>query len=144
VVKFCEFHDTSRLMASWWKEENKFTNRSNEWYAMVNLIESYIYLMALICRLYGEKDCSNFSEAWMPLTYTVVIFGSSLNWRSIIFKQLSTNIFQAQTPNDGETPSFHMLSYLLDVICARNIFAGMNLCWHVVELSVHVYFSIIW
>jgi hypothetical protein len=26
MVKFYEFHDTIRLMASWWKEENKFTN----------------------------------------------------------------------------------------------------------------------
>jgi hypothetical protein len=31
VVKFYEFHDTSRLMASWWKEYKKFTNRSNSW-----------------------------------------------------------------------------------------------------------------
>jgi hypothetical protein len=29
VVKLYEFHDTSQLMASWWKEDNKFTNRSN-------------------------------------------------------------------------------------------------------------------
>jgi hypothetical protein len=47
-------------------------------------------------------------------------------------------------PKDGETLAFHMASYLLDVICARNIFAGMNLSWHVVELHVHVYFNILW
>jgi hypothetical protein len=29
VLKFYKFHDTIRLMASWWKEENKFTNQSN-------------------------------------------------------------------------------------------------------------------
>jgi hypothetical protein len=57
VVKFYEFNDTSRLMASWWKEDKNFTNWSNGWYGMVNLREPYIYLMALICRLYGEKDC---------------------------------------------------------------------------------------
>jgi hypothetical protein len=39
---------------------------------------------------------------------------------------------------------FHMASYLLDVICARNIFTGMNLSWHVAELPMHVYFSILW
>jgi hypothetical protein len=39
---------------------------------------------------------------------------------------------------------FHMASYLLDMIYARNVFAGMNLSWHVVELPVHVYFNIIW
>ena len=30
VVKFYEFHDTNRLMASWWKEDKKFTNRGND------------------------------------------------------------------------------------------------------------------
>jgi hypothetical protein len=37
-----------------------------------------------------------------------------------------------------------MASYLLDVICARNVFIGMNLRWHVAELPVHVYFIILW
>jgi hypothetical protein len=29
-------------------------------------------------------------------------------------------------------------------MCARNIFVGMNLRWHVAELLVHVYFNIPW
>jgi hypothetical protein len=62
---------------------------------MVNLRETYIYLMALIFRLYGEKDCSKFLEAWMPLAYTMAISGSSSNWGAIISKQLSINILQA-------------------------------------------------
>jgi hypothetical protein len=37
-----------------------------------------------------------------------------------------------------------MASYLLNVICARNVFIGMNLSWHVVELLVHAYFCILW
>ena len=56
VVKLYELHDTSRLISSWWKEDKKFTNRSNGWYRTINLREPYMYLMALICRLYGEKD----------------------------------------------------------------------------------------
>jgi hypothetical protein len=75
VVKFYEFHDTIRLMASWLREDNKFTNRSNRWYETTNLREPYIYLMALICWLYGENDCSKFSEAWIPLAYTVATLG---------------------------------------------------------------------
>jgi hypothetical protein len=46
-------------------------------------------------------------------------------------------------PKDGETPSFHMASYLLDVIYTRNIFTCMNLSWHVAKLPVHVYFNIL-
>jgi hypothetical protein len=45
---------------------------------------------------------------------------------------------------EGETPTFYMASYLLNVICARNVFTVMNLRWHVAELSVHVYFNILW
>jgi hypothetical protein len=39
LVKFYEFHDTGRLMASWWKEDNNFTSRSNGWYGMITLRE---------------------------------------------------------------------------------------------------------
>jgi hypothetical protein len=131
VAKFYEVHDTSRLLASWWKEDKKFTSRSTGWYNTVNLREPYMYPMVLICQLYGEKDCSKFSEVRMPSTYTVAISGSSFNWGAIIFKQLSINLSQAQTPKEVEVPTFYMASYLLDVICARNIFAGMNLSWHI-------------
>jgi hypothetical protein len=51
---------------------------------------------------------------------------------------------QAQTPKEGEAPTFYMDSYLLDVMCARNFFVDMNLSWHVGELPVHVYFSVLW
>jgi hypothetical protein len=37
-----------------------------------------------------------------------------------------------------------MAFYFLDVICAINIFPGMGLRWHVLELNVHVYFSTLW
>jgi hypothetical protein len=131
-------------MASWWREDKKYTNHSTSWYQTTNLREPYIYLMALICRLYGEKDCSRFSEAWMPLAYTVAISGSGFNWGAIISKKLSICIQQAQMPKEGETPTFYMDSYLLDVMCARNIFASMNLSWHIAELPVHIYFSILW
>jgi hypothetical protein len=131
-------------MASWWKEDKIFTNWSNGSYGMVNLRDPYIYLMALICRLYGEKDCSNFSEAWMPLAYTMVISRSSFNWGAIISKKLRICVHQAQMLKEGEAPTFHMTSYFLDVIYVRKVFVGMNLIWHVAELPVDVYFSILW
>jgi hypothetical protein len=56
VVKFYVFHDTIRLMASWWKEDNKFTKGSNDWYSISNLRDPYIYLMDLILLLYAERD----------------------------------------------------------------------------------------
>jgi hypothetical protein len=79
VVIFYEFHDTSRLLALWWKEDKKFINMINGLYITVNLREPYMYLMALNFRLYGEKYFSKFLEALMPLAYTVAISGSSFN-----------------------------------------------------------------
>jgi hypothetical protein len=49
VVKFYKHHDTSRVMASWWREDKKYTNQSIVWYSMTNLREPYIYFMSLIC-----------------------------------------------------------------------------------------------
>jgi hypothetical protein len=39
---------------------------------------------------------------------------------------------------------FHMVSYLLDVIYTRKVFASMNLSWHVAEIPIHIYFKILW
>jgi hypothetical protein len=127
VVNFYEHHDTNRVMDSWLREDNKYTKWSTDWYSMTNLREPYIYLMALICRLYGEKDCSRFLEVWMPLAYKVEISGRIFNWGAIISKKLSIFVQQAQTPKEGETLTFYMASYFLDVMCTRNIFVGVNL-----------------
>jgi hypothetical protein len=68
-------------------------------------------------------------------------FRSGFNWGAIISKKLSICIQQAQTSKEGETPAFYMASYLLDVMCARNIFAGMNLSWHMSQSSWSMYIS---
>jgi hypothetical protein len=81
---------------------------------------------------------------WTPLAYTVAISRSSFNWGYIISKQLSIYIQQAQTSKEEEIPAFYMASYLLDVMCARNVFANMNLSLHITEILIHVYFIILW
>jgi hypothetical protein len=60
VLSFYQKHDTNKIMASWWREDKNFTNRTSGWYPTTNLREPYIYLMALLCRLHGEKDCARF------------------------------------------------------------------------------------
>jgi hypothetical protein len=79
IVKFYEHHNTNRVMASWWREDKNFTNRRTGSYGTANLREPYIYLMALICRLYEDKYFSKFSVAWIPLEYTVRNVGCSFN-----------------------------------------------------------------
>jgi hypothetical protein len=45
--------------------------------------------------MYKEKDFSRFSEAWIPLAYTVAISERDFNWGNIISKKLSICIQQA-------------------------------------------------
>jgi len=87
LVAFYEKNNTDQL-----GEDKKFVNKALWWYNIVNLQEPYIFLMALICRLYGEKDFSGFSEAWMSLAHMIATYGSTFNWGVIISKQLSTRI----------------------------------------------------
>jgi hypothetical protein len=70
--------------------------------------------------------------------------GSTFNWGDIISKQLRTKLEEVQNPKPKETLAFYMASYLLDVICARNVFPGLSLSWHISEVHVHVYFNILW
>jgi hypothetical protein len=63
--------------------------------------------MALICRLYGEKDFSRFSEAWIPLAHMVATSGSTFNWGAIISKQLSTQIEEAESKTRGNPCILH-------------------------------------
>jgi hypothetical protein len=86
ILSFYASHDTSKIMVSWWREDKKFINQTAGWYPTTNLREPYIYLMALLYKLHGEKDCSQFSEAWMPLAFTVAISGVGFNWGAIIYK----------------------------------------------------------
>jgi hypothetical protein len=51
-----------------------------------------MYLMALLCHLYGEKDCSRFLDAWFPLAYTLAMMGKIFNWGGIFSNQLGLMI----------------------------------------------------
>jgi len=79
VVTVYEKHYTSKLLASWWKEDRKLIKRTTRWYGTTNMRETYMYLMALIFRLCGGKYFSRVSETWIPLAYTVVILGRIFN-----------------------------------------------------------------
>jgi hypothetical protein len=129
VIAFYERYDTNMILGSWWKEDNKFVNSPWERYAITGLREPYMYAMIMLCKLYGERDYSQFSEAWIPLAYHVVMWGRKFNWGGIISKQLSLRISQAQSPQPGAPPTFHMVSFLLDVLCAQNTFPGLSLSW---------------
>jgi hypothetical protein len=84
VHEFYDKNDVEKIIAIWWKEDRKFVNRASGWYTITNLRELYLYLMVLICKLYGQKDCSRFSNAWLSLAYTMATTGKLFNWGGIL------------------------------------------------------------
>jgi hypothetical protein len=68
---FYEKNDVENTLARWWREDKRFFHKNTIWYAIINLREPYMYIMALLCRLYGERNCSRFTYTWVPLAYIV-------------------------------------------------------------------------
>jgi hypothetical protein len=88
-----------------------------------------MYLMVLLCHLYGEKDCSRFLDAWLPLAHTVAMTRKMFNWGGILSNQLGLMIEKVHQVKKALdiVPTFYMASYLLDVICVGNVFLGLSL-----------------
>ena len=61
------------VMQSWYKEENDF----KDWdgitkYSPRPFISPVQYLTAMLSRLHGEADCTNFKSEWFPLAHGVM------------------------------------------------------------------------
>jgi hypothetical protein len=130
VIEFYEKYDTNNVLNNWWKEDIKFSKWSNGRYTILGLREPYIYAMILLCRLYGEKYCSQFSKAWPPLACHVAMWGNKFKWGGVISKKLNLKIIQAQSPKPRNPPEFDMVSFLLDVLYAQNAFSRLYLSWN--------------
>jgi hypothetical protein len=62
-------HTTKELFPRWYKPDKQFKLRPRGGYPTTALRRPYQYMVAMLCRLYGEKDASQFSLSYMPLIY---------------------------------------------------------------------------
>ena len=83
-----------------------------------------------MCRLYGEKYFSQFSEAQIPLAYHIAMWGKKFNWGGVVSKKLNLKLIQAQSLKPRNPPEFDMVSFLLDVLYAQNAFSRLYLSWN--------------
>jgi hypothetical protein len=88
-----------------------------------------VFVMALMCRLNGRKDCIHFKDDWIPMAHGVVTKGIVFNWGAILSQALKKDLEKAKGYSTSKGPSFHMASYLLDNVCAHNTFQGMGWQW---------------
>jgi hypothetical protein len=80
----------------------------------------------MLCRLYGELDAQKFRMTWVPLLYYVADVGSTFNWVDILSSSLEEALKVGKNITPREFLSFHMSSYLLDVMCICHSFPQMG------------------
>jgi hypothetical protein len=113
-----EFEYTPKdLFPKWYKEDKQFKHRPKGGYPTSALRKPYQYMVAMLCRLYGEPDASQFPLSYMSLIYYCVDEGLSFNWDDILSANLTVAITAVVEAQLGTFPSFHMSSYLLDIMC---------------------------
>jgi hypothetical protein len=101
----------------WYKPKKSFKSRPSGEYPTNLLRTLYQYDVAMLCKLYGEPDTSKFPLTWEPLIYYIVDVRSTFNWDDILSVSLEEAIRAIKETIHGQFPSFHMSSYLLDMVC---------------------------
>jgi hypothetical protein len=140
-----EFEYTSKdLFPKWYRVDKKFKYRPKSRYPMTNLRRPYQYLVAMLCRLYGEPDTTQFSLSYMPLIYFCADVGVSFNWEDILSENITVSISTVTQAQPGTFPSFHMSSYLLDIMCTTHRYPNMGWSWFPTDASIHIYCKVLW
>jgi hypothetical protein len=118
VVSFYEKHNTNKVMASWWREDKKFTNRTSDWYPTTNLRDSYIYLMALICQVVWGEILFQVFRGMDASSLHVAISGRGFNWGAIISKAVEHLHSTGPDAERGRNP----------ILLHGFLFIGCHLC----------------
>ena len=79
------------MIRGWARDENKF--RANELgiYATDSLNEYMVYLVMMLCRLFGRKDPFHFNADWTPFLEEVSE-GRSFNWHKILSDNIASEV----------------------------------------------------
>jgi hypothetical protein len=140
-----EFEYTLKdLFPKWYKVDKQFKYRPKIRYPMTNLRSPYHYLVAMMCMLYGETNTTQFSLSYMPLIYLCADVGVSFNWENILSKNLTASISTVTQEKPKTFPSFHMSSYLLDIMCTTHRYPNIGWSWLSSNTSIHIYCKVLW
>jgi hypothetical protein len=122
-------HKPRDLMKKLWVPGKKFKTRASNDYPTNLLRPPYQYAVAMLSRLYGEPDAQKFRVSWVPLIYYITTSRSVFNRANILSSTLARATSAAKHMAPGKYPSFHMVSYLLDMMCIIHTYTEMGWAW---------------
>jgi hypothetical protein len=77
-------HKAKHLFKIWYKTNKTFKLIPSRDYLTSSLRTPYQYIVAMFCRLYGDKYASKFTITLIPLIYYCVNEVSSFDWANIL------------------------------------------------------------
>lgn len=114
-------------MKPWYKEEDDFKFQDGITKYNPRLFISLLqYLTAMLSRLHGEANCTNFKLEWIPLAHGVMSTATIFNWESILSSNLLRDLENAIQKQDPKGTPFYFVVYLLGTLCASNPFPRLN------------------
>jgi hypothetical protein len=119
-------YTTKELFPRWYKIDKKFKLILGERYPTTTLRRPYLYMVDILYMLYGEQDASHFSLSCMPLIHYFMDEGLSFNWDGILLANLAEAITTVVEAQSRIFPSFHMSSYLMDIMCISHQYPNMG------------------
>jgi hypothetical protein len=137
-------HKAKDLFKIWYNPDKKFKIRPSGKYPTNSLRTSYRYIVAMLCRLHGEHDTSKFTLSMIPLIYYYANMGSTFNWPNIISTSLEDSIRTVKENIVNKFTSFHMSSYLLDMVCVCHQYPKMEWAWKPTNLPIQIYYKVCW
>jgi hypothetical protein len=137
-----KLHNVRELLKVSYKPSKVFKSRSSNEYPTNMPRIPYQYAVVVLCKMYEEPNAQNFIMTWVPLLYYVVDAESTFNWADILSLTLEEALTVENNITLGEFSTFHMSSYLLDVMSTYHSFPQMGWAWQPSDPSIHIYCKI--
>jgi len=131
------------LFPGWYKADKQLKYRPRSRYPTINLRIPYQYMVVMLCRLYGDPYATHFPLSYMPLIYFYADVGVPFNWENMLSENLKASISVVTQAQPGTFPSFHVSSYLLDIMCTLHRYLNMGLSLLPTDASIHIYCKVL-
>jgi hypothetical protein len=127
----------------WYKPIKPFKSRPSSAYPTNLLRMLYKYVVVMLCRLCEELDASKFPMTRACLIYNIANIGSTFNWDDILSTSLEETIKTVKETVSIQFHSFHMSSYILDMVCFFHTYSHMGWAWYPTNPPIHIYCKVL-
>jgi hypothetical protein len=129
------------IIKDWWRNKAKFKADTHVVYPTTSLNEYIVYVAMMLCRIFGKEIPTHFPVEWVPILHEAAK-GYNFNWDKILSDNIIRDVMEYQTARSkGQTTSFYMYAYIMDVVCLSNPFPLMNWSWNPTYPLIRIIFS---